>query len=56
MHRDVSTPQGPKLHMYLSGQQEPLQILEFSTLQGHKLHLDVFTLQMPVLQLQGRRD
>jgi hypothetical protein len=38
---DVSTPQGPELHLDVSGQQETLMLLEVSTLQGSELHLDV---------------
>ncbi len=32
--------QGPKLHLDLAGQQEPVLILDVSTLQGCVLHLD----------------
>jgi hypothetical protein len=42
LHLDVSTPHRPELHLDLAGQQEPVQLLDMSTLQGHELHLDVY--------------
>jgi hypothetical protein len=38
---NVSTSQGPELHLDMSGQQEPLLLLDVSSLQGPELHLDV---------------
>jgi hypothetical protein len=40
-HLEVSTTQGPELHLAMSGKQEPLPFLDVSTLQGHELHLNV---------------
>ncbi len=44
---DVSTPQGPQLHLNLPGQEEPLLLLDMSKLQRPELHLDVPRLQEP---------
>jgi hypothetical protein len=50
----MSTPLRPELHLDLSGQQEPLLLLDVSTVYTtcrHELHLDVSTLERPVLHL-----
>jgi hypothetical protein len=41
---EVSTPQGPELHLDMSVLQRPVRLLEVSTPQGPELHLDVSTL------------
>ncbi len=46
---EISTPQGPELHLNVSGQQEPLLLLHISTLQGPELQLDGSGQQEPVL-------
>ncbi len=38
---EVSTPQGPELHLYVSTLQRPVLLLEVSTPQGSELHLEV---------------
>ncbi len=43
--------QGPKLHLDVSGQQEPLLFLDLSVLQGDELHLNVPRQQKPVMLL-----
>ena len=43
--------QGPELHLDVSGQQEPVLLLNVSTLQRPELHLDVSGQQEPVLLL-----
>ncbi len=42
---EVSTPQGPELHLDVSTLQRPVLHLEVSTPQPLKLHLDLSTLQ-----------
>jgi hypothetical protein len=37
--------QGPELHLDLARLQQPVMILDVSTLQGRELHLDIFRLQ-----------
>ena len=51
MHLDVSTPQGPELHLDVSGQQEP--ILSWTCLhhRGLSCTMDLYTLQRPVMHL-----
>jgi hypothetical protein len=44
---DVSTPQGPHLHLDLPGQQEPVMTLDVSIPHGPELHLDVAAQQEP---------
>ncbi len=41
---EVSTLQGPKLHLDVSALQRNVLLLEVSTLQGPDLHLDVSAL------------
>ena len=48
---DVSTLQGPELHLEVSGQQETTG-LDVSTSQGAELYLDMSTLQWPMLHLE----
>jgi hypothetical protein len=48
---DVSTTQGPELHLDIPRQQEPVLLLDVSTPQGLELHWDVPRLQEPVLLL-----
>ncbi len=49
---EVSTPQGPELHLGVSTVQRPVLLLEGSTPQGPELHLDVSTVQKSVLLLE----
>ncbi len=49
---EVSTLQGPELHLDVSGLKRNVLLLEVSTLQGPKLHLDVSALQRIVLLLE----
>ncbi len=46
-----SIPQGPELHLDVSGQQEPLLLLDVATQQGTELHLDLPRQQEPMLLL-----
>ncbi len=48
---EVSTLQGPEMHLDVPRQQEPVLLLEVSTLQGPEMHLDVPRQQKPVLLL-----
>jgi hypothetical protein len=48
---EVSTPQGPELHLIMSALKRPVLLLEVSTPQGPVLQLNVSTLQRPVLLL-----
>jgi hypothetical protein len=48
---DVSTTQGPKLHLDMSRQQEPLLLLDLSALQENELHLNVPRQQKPLMLL-----
>jgi hypothetical protein len=41
---EVSTPQGPELHMNVSALQRYVLLLEVSTTQGPELHLNVSAL------------
>ncbi len=43
LHRDVSTPQEPELHLDVSTLQRPVLLLEMSTPQDLELHQDVST-------------
>ncbi len=49
---EVSTLQGPELHLDVSSLQRSVLLLEVSTLQGPELHLDVFALQRSELLLE----
>ena len=49
---EVSTPQGPELHLNVSALQRPVLLLEVSTTQGPELHLDLSALQRIVLLLE----
>jgi hypothetical protein len=49
---EMSTLQGPELHLDVSALQRNVLLLEVSTLQGPKLHLDVSALQRSVLLLE----
>jgi hypothetical protein len=49
---EVSTLQGPELHLDVSALQRNVLLLEVSTLQGPELHLDVSALQRSVLLLE----
>jgi hypothetical protein len=49
---EVSTLQGPELHLDMSALQRPVQFLEVSTLQGPELHLDMSALKRSVLLLE----
>jgi hypothetical protein len=53
LYNEVSTPQGPELHLDVSTIQRPLLLLDVSTPQGLELHLDLSTLQRPALHLDG---
>ncbi len=46
---EVSTLQGPELHLDVSALQKSVLLLEVSTLQGPELHLDVSAQQRSVL-------
>ncbi len=48
---EVSTPQGPELHLNVSALQRLVLLLKVSTQQGPELHLGVSTIQRPVLLL-----
>ncbi len=50
LHLVVSTPQ-PELHLDLSGQQEPVLLLDRVYTTGTELHLDLFGQQETVLLL-----
>jgi hypothetical protein len=47
----MSTTQGPELHLdvYVSGQYDPLQLLDVSTSKGHELQMNIPRRQKPVL-------
>jgi hypothetical protein len=49
---EVSTIQGPELHLDVSALQRSVLLLEVSTLQGPELQLDVSALQRSVLFLE----
>jgi hypothetical protein len=38
---DMSTTQGPELHLDMSGQLDPFLLLDISTLQGHEMNLNI---------------